>query len=170
MTRRNFDTEGHAQFITFSCFTRRKLLDHDRCKKITIGMLGSNLKKRDGTCIGFVVMPDHVHTLVWFPKTQQVSDFMHDWKQQSSVEIRKAVLKWLPSYAENVADKDAIWQESFYPFNVFSEKKLLEKLRYMHENPVRAGLVEKAIDWPWSSARWYELGKSVGLPIGWVEP
>ena len=96
MTRRNFDAEGHAQFITFSCFKRRKLLDHDRCKKIVIGMLGSNLKKRDGTCIGSVVMPDHVHTLVWFPETHQVSDFMHDWKQQSSVEIRKAVLKWLP--------------------------------------------------------------------------
>jgi len=45
--------------------------------------------------------------------------------------------------------------------------KLQEKLDYMHLNPVRAGLVEKAVDWPWSSARYYLLGRSVGLPIGW---
>lgn len=121
MARRNFDAEGHAQFITFSCFKRRKLLDHDRCKKIVIGMLGSKLKKHDGTCIGFVVMPEHVHAMVWFPKAGQVSDFIHDWKQQAASEIKKAVYKWLPRYAAFVEDEDSIWQESFYPFNVFSE-------------------------------------------------
>ncbi|MDG2387847.1 MAG: hypothetical protein P8M30_00875 [Planctomycetaceae bacterium] len=37
----------------------------------------------------------------------------------------------------------------------------------MHMNPVRAGLVEKAVDWEWSSARWYEDQKEVWLPIHW---
>ena len=39
----------------------------------------------------------------------------------------------------------------------------------MHLNPVRAGLVDKAVNWQWSSARWYELGRIVGVPIQWVE-
>ncbi|MEX0718640.1 MAG: hypothetical protein WD066_18750 [Planctomycetaceae bacterium] len=38
----------------------------------------------------------------------------------------------------------------------------------MHLNPVRAGLVSRAIDWRWSSARWYLEGRPVGLPIPWT--
>ncbi len=37
----------------------------------------------------------------------------------------------------------------------------------MHKNPVRAGLVEKVVDWPWSSARWYFEQKTVGVRISW---
>jgi len=44
-----------------------------------------------------------------------------------------------------------------------------EKLNYLHLNPVRAGLVEKAVDWRWSSARWYEQRRSVEVPIQWIE-
>jgi putative transposase len=61
------------------------------------------------------------------------------------------------------------WQPKYYAFEICSQSKIEEKLVYMHENPVRAGLVERAIGWNWSSARWYELGKSVGVPITWVE-
>ena len=82
----------------------------------------------------------------------------------------KAVTRWLPQYAKFVEDTDAIWQARYYPFNVYSEEKLLEKLNYMHQNPVRRGLVENAVDWLWSSCRWYELRKPVGLSIGWIEP
>jgi hypothetical protein len=48
-----------------------------------------------------------------------------------------------------------------------SRQKVEEKLEYMHLNPVRAGLVERAEEYRWSSALWYLEGKSVGLPIGW---
>ncbi|MEX0702388.1 MAG: hypothetical protein WD069_09860, partial [Planctomycetales bacterium] len=65
--RRTHDSEGHARFVAFSCHRRRRLLDDDRCKRIVIGALGAELAKRKGVCIGFVVMPDHVHALVWFP-------------------------------------------------------------------------------------------------------
>ncbi len=64
--------------------------------------------------------------------------------------------------------KDPVWQPKCYPFNLFSEKKALEKLAYMHSNPVRAGLVEHACQWRWSSARYYELGESVGVPLEWI--
>jgi hypothetical protein len=70
-----------------------------------------------------------------------------------------------PNYSSNIEETDPAWQARYYPFNVFSEKKLTEKLDYMHLNPVRRGLVVRAVDWKWSSARWYVLGKSVGIPI-----
>src|ERR1039458_9627313 len=50
-----------------------------------------------------------------------------------------------------------LWQRRFYPFNVFSEDKIQEKLTYMHNNPVKRGLVSSPGDWPWSSWRFYYL-------------
>jgi putative transposase len=42
------------------------------------------------------------------------------------------------------------------------------KLEYMHQNPVKAGLVAMPCDWPWSSARYYESGRPVGVPVAWL--
>jgi putative transposase len=50
------------------------------------------------------------------------------------------------------------WQRRYYDFNVYTEVKTVEKLRYMHRNPVRRGLVEKPEDWLWSSFRHYATG------------
>ena len=65
--------------------------------------------------------------------------------------------------------KDPIWQVRFYSFEIYSTAKIEEKLNYMHMNPVRAGLVEKPTEWRWSSARWYLEGRTVGVPIQWVD-
>ncbi len=63
---------------------------------------------------------------------------------------------------------ERLWTPKFYAFEIYSDEKLLEKLQYMPLNPVRAGLVEKAVDWKWGSARWYEEQKSVGVPTEWA--
>ncbi len=62
---------------------------------------------------------------------------------------------------------EPIWQSRYYGFNIWSRAKVEEEIDYMHLNPVWAGLVEGANDWPWSSARWYLERRSVGLPIRW---
>ena len=66
-TRAIYDDELHAHFITFSCFHRRRLLDHDQAKRVVLGVLNSQLASRGASCVGFVVMPDHVHAIVWLP-------------------------------------------------------------------------------------------------------
>ena len=166
---RQYDDQLYAHFITFSCYRRRRTLDHDQAKRILLGVLSSELERVAARCVGFVVMPDHVHAVVWFPVTGQLSQFLKQWKQRSSVRIKQFLQTELPQYAASVPETDAIWQARYYAFQIYSRDKLEEKLRYMHLNPVRAGLVEKAIDWQWSSARWYELGRTVGVPIQWVE-
>jgi putative transposase len=65
--------------------------------------------------------------------------------------------------------KTPVWQAWYYGFNLCSRRKTEEKLIYMHQNPVRAGLVCQACQWRWSSARHYELGKSVGVKVAWIE-
>jgi putative transposase len=167
VSKRTYDREGHAHFVTFSCYRRRRLLDHDRAKKVVLGVLHSQLAQQRGRCIGFVVMPDHVHAVVWFPAPDQLSHFMKQWKQRSSVQIKRLFAARLVSYSEAIDRADPIWQPRYYDFNLFSETKIEEKLTYMHQNPVRAGLVQEPCEWPWSSARYYEQGRSVGVPVAW---
>ena len=167
VTRRVYDQEKHVHFVTFSCDKRRQYLNPDRAKRIVIGTMGSELAKRNGLCSGFVIMPDHVHTLMWFPEVEQLSSFMDVWKTQTSRSLKNLYRSEFQNYWQHVPETDPIWQARYYGFNLWSRRKLEEKLAYRHQSPVRAGLVERCVDWPWSSARWYEERKSVGTSIKW---
>jgi putative transposase len=57
------------------------------------------------------------------------------------------------------------WQVRYYDFNVFSERKRVEKLRYMHRNPVERGLVQAPEEWEWSSFRHYLTGEKGRVEI-----
>ncbi|MEZ6068635.1 MAG: transposase [Planctomycetaceae bacterium] len=167
VNRRVDDSQGHLHFVTFSCDRRRKFLEPDRAKRVVIGQLGSRLSRHDGHCLGFVLMPDHVHAPVWFPATCPLSPFMNKWKDQSSAMLKRLFAQEFPKYWATVDPSDPIWQARYYGFNIWTRHKVEEQLTYLHENPVRAGHVARGVDWPWSSARWYELGRSVGVPIRW---
>lgn len=94
---------------------------------------------------GYVVMPEHVHLLVSEPERKTLAAALQAMKQAVARRlVRKGEHFWLPRY---------------YDFNVWSEKKLVEKLRYIHRNPVTRGLVERPEDWPWSSFRHYLTGE-----------
>ncbi|MFO1091758.1 MAG: transposase [Planctomycetaceae bacterium] len=162
------DSQLFAHFVTFSCKRRRRLLDSDRAKQIVLGVLNSELSKHSARCIGFVIMPDHVHAVIWFPQPGQLSEFMQQWKQRSAFALKQLYRTHFPEYAR-WTENDSVWQARYYAFHIYSRAKLEEKLNYMHMNPVRASLVQTPGEWKWSSARWYAERKSVGVPIRWVE-
>lgn len=165
--RRVYDKEKHIHFVTFSCYRRRQHLQHPRSKQVVIGEMGSRLAKHIGLCLGFVIMPDHVHALIWFPEIEQLSQFMDKWKERTSKTLKQVLPAAFPDYWKQINEHDPIWQARYYGFNVWSRVKAEEKLNYMHMNPVRAGLVKEPTDWQWSSARWYVDRRTVGVPIRW---
>jgi putative transposase len=167
--RRIIDDQLFAHFVTFSVYRRRRLLDHDHPKRILLGLLNDELDQHKSVCVGFVVMPDHSHAILWFPETGMLSRFMHGWKRKSSFHIRNWYRRGAARYFEGFGEGDRFWQPKYHSFEIYNRPKMEEKLQYMHDNPVRAGLVEQATDWRWSSARWYEWRKTVGVPITWVE-
>lgn len=168
MPKRRIHGEGtYVHYVTFSCYKRRKLLTPDICKRIVIGTLGSQLSRQNGICLGFVVMLDHVHAMVWFPEEHQISLCMNKWKELTSKQIAATYARDFQNYGSNLEGREAVWQPRYYDFNLYSEVKMHEKLEYMHKNPVRTGLAKEICDWPWSSARWWHQGKSVGIPISW---
>ena len=123
VTKRTFDREGHAHFVTFSCYRRRRLLDHDRAKKVVLGVLNSQLSRQDGRCVGFVVMPDHVHAVVRFPKPDQISHFMKQWKQRSSIQMKRLIRSLLVRYAETIDLAEPVWQAGYNDFNLFTDRR-----------------------------------------------
>jgi hypothetical protein len=62
-----------------------------------------------------------------------------------------------------------VWQRRFYDFNVWTEHKHIEKLRYMHRNPVKRGLVREPEQWLWSSFRFYAYGKIGTVRVNFQE-
>jgi putative transposase len=72
-------------------------------------------------------------------------------------------------FREGEAGLPRFWQARFYDFNVYSAKKIREKLEYMHANPVKRGLVENPAEWVWSSYLDYEKGQKGLVPIDFTD-
>jgi putative transposase len=109
-------------------------------------------------------MPEHVHLLFSETAEKDPSKILQVLKQK----VARALLK-KPRRANSAqeslpsegGEQEHFWQRRFYDFNVWSQKKLKEKLEYMHANPVQRKLVEHPRDWPWSSWAHY-AGKGEG--------
>jgi len=94
---------------------------------------------------GYVVMPEHVHLLVSEPECYTLAT---------------AIKAIKPSVARRqVKTGKHFWQGRYYDFNVGTPQKRVEKLKYIHRNPVHRGLVERPEHWPWSSYRHYATGE-----------
>ena len=103
---------------------------------------------------GYVVMPEHIHLLLSEPTSGALADAIHFLKLSSAKQKQSA--------SEMQVDSGHFWQKRYYDRNVRSYSDFIEKLRYVHRNPVKRGLCEKPEDWEWSSFRHYALGE-VGL-------
>src|SRR6476646_3388537 len=68
----HFNEPGHLHFMTFSCYRRMPLLTNDLFRKLLARALDTALESHDFQLIGFVVMPEHVHLLVW-PQREEYS-------------------------------------------------------------------------------------------------
>jgi putative transposase len=165
MPRKIFDNENHAHFVTFSCYRRQRILDDDQAKQIVMHFLAAQLKNQNGICMGFVIMPDHVHAMIRFQDSGMLSVFINQWKRRSSMQLKQLYKEKLTNYGTKIDLEKPMWQPKYYDFNIFSEAKAREKLTYMHLNPVKSGLIDRPENWRFGSARYYLMGKPIGVPI-----
>jgi putative transposase len=163
--RRILDLPGQSHFLTFSTYQRRRFLDSSQTRDIAMEVLQKCLLTHSASCAGFVIMPDHIHALISGGEDFKISPFVQVWKKTSSYRIRQFFERELQQYERLCPEGCPIWQARFYDYNVDSDEKLNEKIEYMHQNPVAAGLTETALDWNWSSSRFYERGEMVGVTI-----
>jgi putative transposase len=154
---------GHLHFITFTCYRRLPLLCPVRARNVFVQMLGEVRDRYGFSLVGFVVMPEHIHLLISEPAKGTPSTVIQVLKQRVSRRLRRK--KPRPAgqlsllFAADDASLPRFWQRRFYDFNVWSLKKRVEKLHYMHMNPLKRKLVDHPKDWPWSSFSFYSTLK-----------
>jgi len=142
---RRFQEARCLHFITFSCHHRDPLLFDPQSRTVFEQTLERVRRWYGFFVTGYVVMPEHVHLLISEPERGRLSIALQMLKQITAQQLRP------PEGAP-------LWQPRYYDFNVWSEAKRVEKLRYIHRNPVKRGLVERPEDWLWSSFRHYATG------------
>jgi len=147
-----YQNQHCLHFITFSCYRRMQLLGSAHARDVFEREL-ERVRKWYGICVvGYVAMPEHVHLLIGEPERNELSIAIQMLKQITSRKLRP---KNLPQF----------WQVRYYGFPVWTEKKRSEKLRYIHRNPVRRGLVRRPEGWRWSSFVHYATGAEAVVEI-----
>ena len=145
-----YQQAGDLHFITFSCSGRRPFLATPTARNIFERSLETMRVRYHFVILGYIVMPEHVHLLVSEPKNAPLS------KAIQALKLSVAVQR----------SQRPFWQARYYDFNVFTNAKRVEKLKYMHRNPVARGLVAEPDAWAWSSFRHYSMGEIGTVRIG----
>jgi putative transposase len=160
---RRYYGAGYSHFITTSCYQRRPLLGTPHSRDLFLDVLEQIRQRHRFVVVGYVVMPEHIHLLVSEPEHGNPSLALAALKQTFAHRLLRELRAKTGAQTDSLWNTPVVvghvWQRRFYDFVVFTEKKRVEKLRYMHRNPVQRGLVLEPEQWLWSSFRHYANGE-----------
>lgn len=175
MRRKILDQHG-MQYLTLTVtewidvFTRKEYRD------VVIDSLKFCMENKGLTVYAYVIMSNHIHLVVQAEDERfPLSDILRDFKKFTSGQILKMIensgkesrREWmLYRFAWNAKRKGGdrkyqLWQSSNHPTGLWTPRVVWQKIRYIHRNPVRAGLVAEAPDYLYSSASNYANKKSL---------
>ena len=164
---------NHLHYLTASTYRRARVFDSQRIRLHFVKTLAELRVRLGFKLLGYVLMPEHFHLLIWPGERADPSKIVQSLKERTAIFILRNLRDnqhhpWcgkmlarltLPSTVQHHGP-GRVWQRRFYDLNVWSERKRLEKLNYMHGNPVKRGLVTSPDLWAWSSFRFYYLEDS----------
>lgn len=166
---RHYDN-GEPHFLTFSRFHRLPLLSKDRTRQWLVEAIDEARAKHRFHLWAWVIMPEHVHLLIWPPASEidpsptstmgKTSGVLADIKRPVGRKAIQYLEEHSPEYLSRLTVHNEnrtyrrFWQAGTgFDENVSDVGALHEIIAYIHENPVRRGLVRRAEEWKWSSAR-----------------
>jgi putative transposase len=151
--------DSQALFITLNTKNRLPVFRKDEIKSVLCSAIDEARKSAGLLLFAYVIMLDHLHLITDQPKpisevlrvvkgitARRVIDYLKERNYSAS----------LAKLQHETRDRNyrySLWQTEKNVFPIFSEKLFMQKVNYVHNNPVRAGMVERAIDYRWSSAR-----------------
>ncbi len=169
--RRSFDEPGHTHELRFSCYRRLRLLSSERtCTWLARAIDEARARWQFGLW-AYVFMPEHVHLIVRpHGPDLRMAAVLKAIKQpvgrRAFLYLEAHAPRWLPRLTRerNGRTERLFWQPGGgYDRNLVEPRTLAAAMAYIHLNPVRRGLVERASDWRWSSAGWYDDEPRNGL-------
>jgi putative transposase len=163
-TVKRFHNPGDYHELTFSCYRRIPLLTNDEWRHLLAESLDHAIHGQSCRLIAYVFMPEHVHILIQ-PTSHDfgVDLFLKAMKASFSRRIKRLLEAAGSPLLERLTVLERpgkhcfrFWQEGGgYDRNLRPVKAVEAAIAYIHENPVRRQLCERAADWRWSSARHY---------------
>ena len=174
----HFHEPGDLHELTFSCYRRLPLLTNDDWRRLLARSIDAAGQETGFKLAAFVLMPEHVHLLV-VPTSPdpRIDLYLAKIKQPFSQSIKELLEQQASPLLARLTVRERpgktcfrFWQEGpGYDRNLNTSKAIAASLDYIHLNPVRRGLVDRAVDWKWSSASWYLLDpprqQRPGLPL-----
>ena len=139
--------KGHYHFVTCACYGRQTKLAEARHRDLFLQLLEEVRAKFRFSVAGYCVMPDHFQLLITDPEIDTAAHSVETLQQ-----------RYQRRYNNSVRETEPVWATPCSDLHVWTPEGIAGRLRLVHEAPVRAGLVETATDWDWSSARDYAGG------------
>ncbi|MBX9785037.1 MAG: transposase [Chitinophagaceae bacterium] len=168
-------TEHHPQFFTATILEWKPLLAEDKYQNIILDSLRFLVSEQRVKVNSFVIMSNHIH-IIWhaingFTPQQVQHSFLKFTAQQIKFDLQKGNPQLLQQFRVNAADREfQFWERNPLAIDLYSHEVYMQKLEYIHYNPVEAGLCFLPEDYYYSSARFYEkLQDDFGFLTHWQE-
>ncbi len=179
---RTINVHGHTYFVTTKVWHDMPIFVSDAYCRIILDNLRFYSKSKKFDVIGYVIMPNHLHYIIWPESKYFISNILRDFKKHTAKQIieqlkydkregriqnpayqlprgipNPASSEWTKTmlntfYLNSSKQEFRVWQPNNWVENIYSERFLEQKLNYIHDNPVRAGFVINPEDFPYSSA------------------
>ena len=170
---KRIEDAGLARFLTFSCYQNQFLLSDIRTRDWIVEAIKKQHVEQRFSLLAYVIMLNHVHLLLVPSPDVPVSSILKRLKQSVSRKeiawLREHQLHRLEALLVTSATGKPnyhLWQRGGgHDVNIRTAEGIHQKITYIHQNPVRAGLVEKSAHWKWSSAAAWENGSDEPLVI-----
>ena len=165
----NRNLAGVLHYVTGNVDKRRPIFRQDSNCVAFLEEMQALRQKHESRLICFGVMPDHFHLIV-NPRDGDIQTWIGELK---SLSARRLVDANPPGLFRKKEDGKQVWQESFRTLRLWSSWMIWQKINYIHNNPLRAGLVKSARDYRWSSFRsFYHLEHEELLAVDdeWLYP
>lgn len=141
---------GYCYHVLNRGNARRTVFHKDGDYSAFFKLLTEVAERTDMRLLAYCLLPNHFHLCLWPQHDGHLSDYMM-WLLTAHVR----------RYHQHYHCSGHVWQGRFRAFPIQEDAHLLAVLRYIERNPVRAGLVDNAQDWRWSSAASSRSGKPV---------
>jgi len=153
--RKRLKLKGSAiVFVTTTVFKWKPIFLDPRVMTIILDEINKLQKIYEIAIICYVIMPHHIHMILGFPEVERLSKIIQSFKSITSRRVKELNL---PELREN---NFRLWMPRFDDLILYSEEQLKIKIEYIHNNPVKAGLVASAKEWCFSSASDWLKGES----------
>jgi REP element-mobilizing transposase RayT len=153
----------YPQFFTATCLEWKALLKPDKYKDLILESMRFLVEDKRVIIFGFVIMINHLHAIWQMRAGIQRSHLQRDFLKYTAQQIKQDLWQNHPCVLQfflvNASDRIyQFWERNPLCIDIWSEKVFIEKLRYIHENPVRAGVCTYPEEYKYSSALFYKTG------------